>query len=151
EWLARQLDRHDIRYMKLDNAFVRLSDVERSQERADSFERVDWIHVLGRYALRGNPLLRQGEVLDPTAGTQPAKSQVRTSKTETETKTENPPNPPRGGVADYVEFYNRITHRSLSPRAQEKAVRPRLEDGAPLATLKLATIGARLQPFYLGF
>ena len=38
--------------MKLDNAFVRLSDAERSQELADSFERVDWIHVLGRYALR---------------------------------------------------------------------------------------------------
>jgi hypothetical protein len=47
--------------MKLDNAFVRLSDVERSQELADSFERVDWIHVLGRYALRVNPLLRQEE------------------------------------------------------------------------------------------
>ena len=44
---------------------MRLSDVERSQELADSFERVDWIHVLGRHALRVNPLLRQGEVLDP--------------------------------------------------------------------------------------
>lgn len=33
--------------MKLDKAFVRLSDVER----------------LGRYALRVNPLLRQGEIL----------------------------------------------------------------------------------------
>jgi len=38
-----------------DNAFVRLSDVERSQELADSFERVDWIHVLGRHALRVMP------------------------------------------------------------------------------------------------
>jgi hypothetical protein len=65
EWLARQLDRHDIKYTKLDNAFVRLSDVERSQELADSFERVDWIHVLGRHALRVNPLLRQGDVLHP--------------------------------------------------------------------------------------
>jgi hypothetical protein len=65
EWLARQLDRHDINHSKLDSAFVRLSDVERSQELADSFERVDWIHVLGRHALRVNPLLRQGEVLHP--------------------------------------------------------------------------------------
>ena len=65
EWLARQLDRHDLKYMKLDNAFVRLSDVERSQELAGSFERVDWIHVLGRYALRVDPLLRPGEVLHP--------------------------------------------------------------------------------------
>ena len=51
--------------MKLDNAFVRLSEVERAQEPADSFERVDWIHVLGRYALRVNPLLRQKGVLHP--------------------------------------------------------------------------------------
>jgi hypothetical protein len=65
EWLARQLDRHHLKYMKLDNAFVRLSDVKRSQELADSFERVDWIHVLGRYALRVNPLLRQKGVLHP--------------------------------------------------------------------------------------
>ena len=42
---------------------MRLSDVERAQELADSFERVDWIHVLGRYALRVNPLLRQKSVL----------------------------------------------------------------------------------------
>ena len=53
--------------MKLDNAFVRLSDVKRSQELADCFERVDWIHVLGRYALRVNPLLRQKGVLHPGA------------------------------------------------------------------------------------
>jgi hypothetical protein len=44
---------------------VRLSDVQRSQELADRFERVDWIHVLGRYALRVNPLLRQKGVLHP--------------------------------------------------------------------------------------
>ena len=67
EWLARQLDRHGVKYVKLDNAFVRLSDVERAQELADSFERVDWIHVLGRYALRVNPLLRQKSVLHPGA------------------------------------------------------------------------------------
>ena len=54
-----------MKYVKLDNAFVRLSDVERAQELADSFERVDWIHVLGRYALRVNPLLRQKGVLHP--------------------------------------------------------------------------------------
>jgi hypothetical protein len=65
EWLARQLDRHDVKYMKQENAFVRLSNVERAQELADGFERVDWIRLLGRYALRINPLLRRDEVLDP--------------------------------------------------------------------------------------
>jgi hypothetical protein len=52
EWLARQLDRHGIKCMKLEGL-------------ADSFERVDWIHVLDRYARRVNPLLRQQDVLDP--------------------------------------------------------------------------------------
>jgi hypothetical protein len=65
EWLARRLDRHKINYRKPDNAFVRLSDVERSQELADRFERVDWVHVLGRHALRVHPLLRQGQILHP--------------------------------------------------------------------------------------
>ena len=51
--------------MKLDNTFVRLSDVKGSQELADGFERVDWIHVLGRYALRVNPMVRQKGVLHP--------------------------------------------------------------------------------------
>ena len=41
--------------MKQENAFVRLSNVERAQELADGFERVDWIRLLGRYALRINP------------------------------------------------------------------------------------------------
>ena len=31
EWLARQLERHRIKYTKLDNAFVRLSDAAASQ------------------------------------------------------------------------------------------------------------------------
>jgi hypothetical protein len=65
EWLARQLDRHGVKYAKLDNAFLHLSDVTRAQELADGFERVDWIHVLGRYAMQVNPLLRQEEVLNP--------------------------------------------------------------------------------------
>jgi hypothetical protein len=51
--------------MKLDNAFVRLNDVEQSQELTDRFERLDWIRVLGRYALRVNPLLQQKGVLHP--------------------------------------------------------------------------------------
>jgi len=62
-WLARQLDRHGIAYTKLDNAFLRLGDVEQSQNVSDGFERVDWIHALDQYAMRVNPLLGQDEVL----------------------------------------------------------------------------------------
>ena len=37
----------------------------RDKNPAMPLERVDWIHVLGRYALRVNPLLRQKGVLHP--------------------------------------------------------------------------------------
>jgi len=63
EWLARQMDRHQMPYVKLDNAFLRLGDVEKTQRLADGFERVDWVHVLDGYAIQVNPLLEQGEIL----------------------------------------------------------------------------------------
>ena len=34
------------------------SDLERAQKLADGFASVDWVRVLGRYARRVNPLLR---------------------------------------------------------------------------------------------
>jgi hypothetical protein len=58
EWLARRLARHGVRYCKRDNAFVHVSDLERAQKLADGFASVDWERVLGRYARRVNPLLR---------------------------------------------------------------------------------------------
>src|SRR5882672_2957805 len=63
EWLARKLDRRGVKYLKVDNAFVRLSDGERAQQISDQFPSVDWVRVLGRYARRINPLL--GELLRP--------------------------------------------------------------------------------------
>ena len=57
EWVARRLDRH-VRYQKRDNVFVQVSDLERAQQLADGFASVDWVRVLGRYARRVNPLLR---------------------------------------------------------------------------------------------
>jgi hypothetical protein len=57
EWLARKLDRRGVKYLKLDNAFVGLSDVERTQQISNQFPTVDWVRVLGRYARRANPLL----------------------------------------------------------------------------------------------
>jgi hypothetical protein len=46
EWLARQLDHHNVKYIKVDNAFLHLGDVVRAQGLADGFARIDWIHVL---------------------------------------------------------------------------------------------------------
>ena len=63
EWLARQMDQQQMPYVKLDNAFLRLGDVEKRQRLADGFERVDWVHALDRYAIQVNPLLEQSEIL----------------------------------------------------------------------------------------
>jgi hypothetical protein len=63
EWLARQMAQQQMPYVKLDNAFLRLGDVEKTQRLADGFERVDWVHLLDRYAIQVNPLLEQGEIL----------------------------------------------------------------------------------------
>jgi hypothetical protein len=57
EWLARRLDRHGVKYLKADNALLRVSDLVRAQRLADGFASVDWVRVLGRYAQRINPLL----------------------------------------------------------------------------------------------
>jgi hypothetical protein len=63
EWVARRLDHHGVCYQKRDNAFVSVSDLKRAQKVADGFASVDWVRVLGRYARRVNPLLR--DVLAP--------------------------------------------------------------------------------------
>jgi len=47
-----------VRYQKRDNVFVQVSDLERAQHLADGFASVDWVRILGRYAQRVNPLLR---------------------------------------------------------------------------------------------
>jgi len=63
EWLARRMDRQQRPYLKLDNAFLRVSDLEQAQRLANGFERVDWVHVLDGYAIQVNPLLGRGEIL----------------------------------------------------------------------------------------
>jgi hypothetical protein len=65
EWLARQLDRHQVHYTKVDNAFLRISNCKKAQQLSDGFERIDWVRVLDRYASLVNPLLGEAEVLHP--------------------------------------------------------------------------------------
>jgi hypothetical protein len=57
-WLAHQLDKHGIRYRRLENAFLWIEDPDRAQKLADKFIRKKWHRVLQRFALRVNPLLR---------------------------------------------------------------------------------------------
>jgi hypothetical protein len=63
EWLARRLDRHGLKYLRADHAFLRVDDLVRAQRLADGFASADWVRVLGRYARRISPLL--GGLLAP--------------------------------------------------------------------------------------
>ena len=63
EWLARALARSGIRYLKYDNAFVRIDDMPRAQAIADQFSTLPWVRTLHGYARRVNPLI--DELLQP--------------------------------------------------------------------------------------
>jgi len=58
DWLARKLDRHGVRYERLDNAFRWIEDVARAQRFADRLVRRNWPRILSAFARRVNPLLR---------------------------------------------------------------------------------------------
>jgi hypothetical protein len=57
EWLARKLDKKQIRYRKFENAFVWIEDLETAQKLSDQFSSLDWPRLLTRYAKKVNPLL----------------------------------------------------------------------------------------------
>jgi hypothetical protein len=57
-WLERQLLRDGVSFVRRDNALLDVSDPQRAQELADHFVRLKWKDVLGRWATRFNPLLR---------------------------------------------------------------------------------------------
>jgi hypothetical protein len=57
EWLAQKLRREEVAFEKVDNAFVKLAEVEKAQRHAKQFWRRDWPRLLDRWAKRVNPLL----------------------------------------------------------------------------------------------
>lgn len=57
EWLARQLDRAGVDYLRQDNCFVELSDVERAQRLFDRQLKTDWPGLLDRIAGQVFPVL----------------------------------------------------------------------------------------------
>lgn len=57
EWLARQLDRAGIDYLRQDNCFVELSDVARAQRLLDRQLKTAWPRLLDRLARQVFPLL----------------------------------------------------------------------------------------------
>jgi hypothetical protein len=58
DWLANKMDRHQLRYQRMDNAFLWLDDPPRSQRLAESMLRQNWVRILDALACKANPLLR---------------------------------------------------------------------------------------------
>ncbi len=56
EWLARQLDQHDIGYQKRENCLVAVEDVERVQALADAQLQTDWTKMLNAVSLQVHPI-----------------------------------------------------------------------------------------------
>jgi len=59
EWLARQMDRAGMRYLKQDNCFVWLEDYKRGQRLMDRQLQADWPKLLGWLADELNPIHEQ--------------------------------------------------------------------------------------------
>ena len=59
EWLARQMDRAGVAYVRRDNCFTHLSDPLRSQSLCEAQHRADWPRLLGGRLARAHPLYRE--------------------------------------------------------------------------------------------
>lgn len=58
EWLSRQLDKAGIHYVRYENCFLQIADVERAQRMCDRFvKKKNLVRVLKSIALRINPIL----------------------------------------------------------------------------------------------
>ena len=64
EWLARQLDKEGIAYLRHDNALLRIDDVERAAALCDRFAHRSWPRVLNAFARRVNPVLADVKAAD---------------------------------------------------------------------------------------
>jgi len=50
DYLARQMDKHGIKYTQADNSFIWIEDVAKAQELSDKFNRLKWENILPRFA-----------------------------------------------------------------------------------------------------
>jgi hypothetical protein len=58
EWLARQMDRANIKYIKRDNCFTHIEDVDAAQKLLDRLSERRWEHFLNSFARRLNPIIK---------------------------------------------------------------------------------------------
>lgn len=63
EWLARQLDRHGIRYEKHDNCFTRIDNLEKAQQLMYELDQRGWAGWLKQRARHVQPLLSRNALL----------------------------------------------------------------------------------------
>ena len=61
EWLARQLDKAGIGYVKVDNYFLQIDDIAAAQKVCEKFAHRPWERVWNNFARRHNPLLAEVE------------------------------------------------------------------------------------------
>jgi hypothetical protein len=58
EWLARQMDRAGIKYIKRDNCFTYIEDVDAAQQLMDRLSERKWERFLNSFAHRLNPIIK---------------------------------------------------------------------------------------------
>ena len=58
EWLAREMDRVKIKYIKRDNCFTYIEDVDAAQKLMDRLSERKWDRFLNRFARRLNPIIK---------------------------------------------------------------------------------------------
>lgn len=64
EWLARQLDRTGVSYVKRDNCFTEIGNVQRAQQLMDRLTTRNWNRFLNAFAQKVNPWIEPGTGLD---------------------------------------------------------------------------------------
>ena len=57
EWLARQLDKHRIGYLRYDNSLLKIDNIDGASKLCEHFAHRAWPRVLNAFARRLNPLL----------------------------------------------------------------------------------------------
>ena len=57
EWLARELDRAAVGYLRYDNSLLRIDDLDKASALCDKFVHRSWARVLNAFARRVNPVL----------------------------------------------------------------------------------------------
>lgn len=62
EWLARKMDKAGIRYLRRENCFIHISDIQKAQEMADDAVKRNWRRILDKLTERFNPLVKKLDI-----------------------------------------------------------------------------------------